>query len=128
MKSLLLDTDVCIDYLKRQKTPGSALVMEAIDGTMQAYCSVITEAELLGGCRTPRERGEVTALLGAFTVVAATREEAVLAGEFRLRFRQTGLGLGDAFIAATAIRYGLPLLTRNIRHFQGIPGLMLEAV
>jgi predicted nucleic acid-binding protein len=126
VKSLFLDTDVCIDYLKHQKTPASVLVMGGVNGTIQAYCSVITEAELLGGCRTPRERGEVASLLGAFTVIPATREDAMLAGELRLHFRQTGLGLGDAFIAATAIRYGLPLLTRNARHFQAIPGLVLE--
>jgi predicted nucleic acid-binding protein len=35
--------------------------------------------------------------------------------------------LPDVFIAATAVIAGLPLLTRSVRHFQGIPALMLAS-
>jgi tRNA(fMet)-specific endonuclease VapC len=31
----------------------------------------------------------------------------------------------DAWIAATAIRYNLPLVTHNRRHFDGITGLQV---
>lgn len=31
----------------------------------------------------------------------------------------------DAWIAATALRHGIPLATNNRRHFEGIPGLTL---
>ena len=37
-----------------------------------------------------------------------------------------GLQLGDALIAATALEYGLPLLTSNIKHFSPIEGLSVE--
>lgn len=31
----------------------------------------------------------------------------------------------DAWIAATAVRHGMPLVTNNRRHFEGIEGLAL---
>jgi predicted nucleic acid-binding protein len=41
--------------------------------------------------------------------------------------RQTGrpIECGDAWIAATALRHGAPLITHNRKHFEGIPGLMV---
>lgn len=40
---------------------------------------------------------------------------------------RTGLHLGDndVWIAATALAYGLPLVSRNARHFSRVPGLTL---
>jgi len=35
------------------------------------------------------------------------------------------MSLGDALIAATALEHGLTLMTRNVRDFAQIPGLML---
>jgi predicted nucleic acid-binding protein len=35
------------------------------------------------------------------------------------------LSLGDSFIAATALVFGEELLTRNIKDFVGIPGLVV---
>jgi predicted nucleic acid-binding protein len=37
-----------------------------------------------------------------------------------------GVGVLDAFIAATALREGLVLSTPNDRHFRGIAGLQVE--
>jgi predicted nucleic acid-binding protein len=34
----------------------------------------------------------------------------------------------DAWIAATALHYALPLVTHNVSHFQGIPGLNVRTV
>jgi predicted nucleic acid-binding protein len=33
---------------------------------------------------------------------------------------------GDALIAATALKHGLPVLTGNVKHFSAIPGLLIE--
>jgi predicted nucleic acid-binding protein len=33
------------------------------------------------------------------------------------------IGDNDLWIAACAVRHGIPLITHNRRHFQGIPGL-----
>jgi predicted nucleic acid-binding protein len=40
-------------------------------------------------------------------------------------YRQSHSGIDDAdyLIAATALEFDLPLLTRNVRHFPMLPGL-----
>lgn len=45
--------------------------------------------------------------------------------ELSVRRRQTGrvMSAEDSWIAATALRHGLPLVTHNRRHFEGISGL-----
>lgn len=47
---------------------------------------------------------------------------AVLRATIELR-QQKKISLGDAFIAATALLYGLELVTRNEKDFRDIPGL-----
>jgi len=36
------------------------------------------------------------------------------------------IGDNDVWIAATALAYRLPLVSRNARHFARVPGLMIE--
>lgn len=51
-------------------------------------------------------------------------DPAVLEGAVALR-QQRKLALGDALIAATALKHRVPLATNNPRDFQWIPGLRL---
>jgi predicted nucleic acid-binding protein len=37
--------------------------------------------------------------------------------------RSQPMSLADSWIAATALQHGMPLVTHNARHFQGVPGL-----
>ena len=41
--------------------------------------------------------------------------------------RTTQLDVPDALIAATALQHRIPLMTRNRRHFERVPGLTLRA-
>lgn len=36
------------------------------------------------------------------------------------------IGAADSIIAATALNYGLPLVTLNTKHFERVPGLELR--
>ncbi len=42
-----------------------------------------------------------------------------------LRRAGTSIGMADVLIAATALHYGLTLVTRNLDHFRRIPDLKL---
>jgi len=61
-------------------------------------------------------------LLGGFGELPVERLVAELGGRVR---RDSGLGLGDALIAA--IKHGLALLTRNTRHFARVANLDLAS-
>jgi predicted nucleic acid-binding protein len=117
----LLDTDICIDFLRGLNEAGD-FVRAAPSGSLAL--SVVTDMELVVGCRTPLDRRKVDILVERFSVLPLRAEDSVLARQLLRRYRQTtGIGLADSLIAATALNRGLRLLTRNLKHYKGIKGL-----
>ena len=51
-------------------------------------------------------------------------DDEVIESAVRLR-QQKRMKLGDAIIGATALEYGVPLVTCNMDDFKNIPGLQL---
>lgn len=51
-------------------------------------------------------------------------DDEVVESAVRLR-QQKRMKLGDAIIGATALEYGVPLVTRNVDDFKHIPGLQI---
>ena len=118
--SVLLDSDVIIDYLRGQPAAG-----RYVDGLAAApTCSEVTRVEVLRGVRSPERR--VTERFLA-TIRWALVDEGIsgLAGELGRRFRRShvALGVADLVIAATAQRLEMPLATLNVRHFPMFDGL-----
>lgn len=110
----LLDTNVLIGQMKTPLlSPPSRVNVYAI--------SVITEAEVwrLPGLGSREER-LINDLLSLLTIVPIDSTIARTAAQLG-RTRKTRLP--DLLIAATAIEHDLPLITRNIKDFRGIPGL-----
>ena len=75
----------------------------------------------LGRTSTPEDGGA----LGNFVVYPYNRQMcrkwAEVSDEARRRGRP--VGVADAWIAATALLHGMPLVTHNREHFSGIEGL-----
>jgi predicted nucleic acid-binding protein len=112
MSGVLLDTDVLIDHIRGHHRA-------RIDGAM---ASVVTRVELFAGNES--EEPAVTALLAHLTELEVTVEIARRAGRIK---RHTGLNIADALIAATALEHGLPVMTRNLRHFERVAGLVVRS-
>lgn len=114
MADLLVDTDVVIDHLRGEvelrRPPGA-----------QLHCSVITRGELLAGPES-QEQPAVRQLLGSLREIPVSATIADAAGLIR---RETGIGLPDALIAATALSADLELRTRNRKDFERVHGLRL---
>jgi hypothetical protein len=113
MAEVLVDTDVLVDHLRgaTRFRPGRSRVL----------CSVITRAELFAG--RGADEDAVRLLLAAFGDVGVDRAVAEAGGRIR---RETGIPLPDALVAATALSRGVPVVTRNRRHFEQVRGLRLR--
>ena len=122
--TVLVDTSVFVDHLR-----GWAEAREAFAGARrgghQVVASVLTRAELLGGMRA-LEKGRTRALFLAVGWIDVDREIADRAGELARAYRRShpGIDLVDYVIAATAELSGATLLTRNVKHFPMIDGLV----
>lgn len=124
MADLLLDTDVLVDVARGHQP--SVTYVSATVANARVAVSVIAQLELLVGCRNKREQRHMDRFLAQFEVVpidAAISELAVdLVRQHRLRH---GLLVPDALVAATALVAGLPLVTRNAKHYRFIESLVL---
>ena len=85
--------------------------------------SVVTRTELYAGHQ--HEEPRIEALLERVGELDIDIAIARSAGRIK---RDTGLKIADALIAATALEHRLPLMTRNRRHFERVPGLTLRAL
>ena len=115
---MLLDTNILI-YLAQ---PGGEK-LDAEFAKLSPATSLIARVEALGFQRiTAEERGRLDKLFAWVEVLPvsdAVAEAAILLRQARR------MKLGDALIAATALLYELPLVTRNEHDFKHITGLRL---
>jgi len=72
-----------------------------------------------------RRRQELERFLDPYLVEYPTRSTCLLYGKLVAEARKLGfqLSASDAWHAATALNLGVPLVTHNARHFQGIQNL-----
>ena len=114
----VLDTDILVDHLRGYE-PAKRFLRKIEGGKIRAYVSVITRAELFSGRGVGEVAGErkVRELLDITKQVNLTADIAEKAGEFS---RECGCRLIDSVIAATAFFLGLPIYTRNVKHFRNI--------
>lgn len=88
--------------------------------------SVVTQLELLIGCRNRVELQKIERFISRFEVVLIDQSISSRAVDLIRQYRLShGLLLADGLIAATALGGNLPILTKNQRDFQFIEGLQL---
>jgi predicted nucleic acid-binding protein len=119
-KSILLDTDVMVDFL-RGNPAAVAYVKAQAD---RIILSAVVVAELYAGVRDAEELTRLDDLLSLFRVVAVTPDLARSAGLLKHNYHPShGTGLADAIIAATADSEQAELKTLNIQHYPMLKGL-----
>jgi len=125
MNSVLVDTDV-ISYIMKQDTRAPAFI-EVLEGKQVCF-SFVPVAELYSwaferawGSKRIDEMKERLARC----VLLPHDDEISWAWASVRNIKGRPVSFEDAWVAATAIRHGLPLLTNNRKHFENIPGLKL---
>jgi tRNA(fMet)-specific endonuclease VapC len=124
----LIDTDVVASYLNGRPTEVTLLQQLLPAGLA---LSTVTYGELYEGILYGRDPARQLAgfrrFLHGVRVLDVNRRIARHFGRIRGALRQQGLLLPapDLLIGATALAYDLTLVTRNLRHFQRVPGLRI---
>ncbi|MGI9016275.1 MAG: type II toxin-antitoxin system VapC family toxin [Euzebya sp.] len=121
---LVADTDLIIDFLRGRGT-GAALVPGWLQ-TRRLRLSVVTLFELRSGFDWAAREGRIESLfLGG--PIDFDRRAALEAGAIDSDLRRSGnrIGVADVQQAGICRSRGLPLATRNTRHFERIDGLEL---
>lgn len=126
----LLDSDVCIDLLRKRSRRLLAR-LESHDPS-ELRLSVVTQGELHYGALKSDEPSSNLAslreLTDMFLVLPLDGPCAQRYGEIRVQLegRGTPIGPNDLFIAATALAHDLTLVTHNTREFSRVVGLRVE--
>jgi len=128
MDRYLIDTDICIFYLK--KTFGIKEKIKEV-GIDNCYLSEITLAELTYGAyksnQIEKHLLEVKKMEGLFEVIPIYRSIRFYAKE-RVRLQQNGMLIPDfdLLIGATAVTNHLKMVTNNEKHLSRITGVVIE--
>jgi predicted nucleic acid-binding protein len=132
---IIADTSVLIEAWERGHR-GDGAVRDRVEGLIddgELATTAVTVMELLGGMTTDRRRALfLDALLGRLARVFPITAEAARLGAAIIHWR-AGRALAvpdhpDGLIIGTCLAVGLPVLTLDRRHYEGIPGLQLAPV
>lgn len=132
----LFDTTFIIDLVNSDE--GAVELAEKVDKESSlAAVSVITVHEYLfgvhhtygGGERFSEKLAVAQDELARFEVLPLTKEVVEISSEMHARLAKAGrqIGINDIYIGATALKYGLTMVSRNGTHFERIQGITLEA-
>ncbi len=133
MKKYLLDTNICIHYLKNEFN----IPQKIFDvGLENCFISELTIMELLYGAARGSEQHKEKNMQNAYLVENEIFKNRVLPIRFafenyaieKAKLKATGglIGEIDTLIAATALSTEMTLVTRNVKHFERIEGLLIE--
>jgi predicted nucleic acid-binding protein len=132
---VLIDTCIWIDVEQGRLAPADIVT---ITGSEPVYLSPITIAELKFGAEsaaTPAIRQQRLAALARIRVKPVLRiDEATgeifgsLAAQLKTSGKTHRPRIQDLWLASQAVQHGFTLLTRNLKDFDDIPGLVIATV
>lgn len=121
---ILVDTDVLIDVAR--SSAEAIAVLAQIEQRAPLAVSVITQMELVVGCRNKAELRAVDHFLKRFEVVRLNERISDQAVDLLRRYRLShGLLIADAIVAASALSLDRPFVSKNQRDYAFIPELQL---
>ena len=121
---MIIDTDVLIWYLR-----GNEKAYQVVEESHNFYISVVTYMELVQGMRSKKELNKLRKALHIWNVkILYVSEEISAKAMFYVEqhFLSHSMQLADAFIGATAIACGIPILTGNDKHYKVMKDLQIK--
>jgi predicted nucleic acid-binding protein len=121
---MIIDTDVLIWYMK-----GNEKAYKAIEKADHFFISVVSYIELVQGMRNKKELNSLRKFIHSWDAkVLYISEEISSKAMFYVEqhFLSYSLQLADALIGATAVAYGLPILTGNDKHYRTVKDIQIQ--
>ena len=123
---IVADSDVLIDFLRN----GGAAprVMELLKKGVLCT-TAISAFELQSGISSKKALKSALDLLAAVKIFPLDDAAAKIAAEIyrELSGQGQGIGMGDSLIAGICCSNDLPILTRNLKHFDRVEGLVIAS-
>ena len=124
MNVTLVDTDILIDAALDVRAAVDCL--DTLENTSVLAVSVITQMELIVGCRNKAELRKMEQFLARFQIVPINEHISSTAVDLLLKFRLShGLLIPDALIAATAIDLDVDFASKNQRDYRFVENIKL---
>lgn len=120
---LIIDSDVIIDFLRRQ----SDAFLNALTH-FHCHITAVTVYEIeVTAVKSQRQTKQFEQILSWLTVAPFDVVAAKEAAAIQRTLQQQGqiIGLPDTLIAGVCLAQQMPLLTRNLRHYQRVTGLQV---
>lgn len=116
---VLVDTDILIDAGRKVSEAVSCL--QQMEQRSSLAISVVTQMELIVGCRNKTELRTLDRFLRRFQVLKLNERISDVAVNLLRRYRLShGLLIADGLIAATALSLDTPFVTKNQRDYRFI--------
>jgi predicted nucleic acid-binding protein len=121
---VIIDTDILIDSAR--KINEAILCLQEIEDRFPMAVSIVTQMELIIGCRNKNELESLDSFLSRFQIIKLENEISDKAIELLKHYRLShGLLIADALIASTALILNQPLITKNQRDYQFVQNINL---
>jgi predicted nucleic acid-binding protein len=116
MQTVLVDTDVAIDFLRG--APYSRQLLKGLWEKNLAYLSMLSVYELVAGMRE-KEKADTEIFIQAFNLELVDYVTATKGGELFRTYRKKGITLAsvDCLILATALYKNHKIASRNVSHY-----------
>lgn len=122
----IVDTDILIDA--GRGVSEAIACLQDIELKSALAVSAVTQMELIIGCRNKTELNEVDKFLRRFQLLKLTEPISDTAIELLRHYRLShGLLIADSLIAATALIFDAPFISKNQRDYRFIANLNLLA-
>jgi hypothetical protein len=108
---------------------GNKNAFKAIEKNVNFHISVVTYMELVQGMRNKMELNALRKALRNWnaSIIYITEEISAKAMFYvEQHYLSRSIQLADAFIGATAVAYGLPLLTGNEKHYKALKDVRVK--
>ena len=117
---ILVDSDVIIDFFAGAQ-PSASVLSRLLVGR-EVVISSVSVFEIRAGITGKKRTKQIEELLSIVPVMDFDRNQAEKAAEIFTLLKKKGslVGNQDIFLAAAAICAGIPVLTRNVAHFERI--------